>query len=67
MAVPVTLSPDGRAAIGAPVRLFQTSAGGANILQRQYEVSADGKRFLFDVPLQTSAPPIVLIQNWRPQ
>jgi Tol biopolymer transport system component len=67
MAVPIVWSSNGRSVeAGAPVRLFQTKIGGNLIDSRQYEVSANGQRFLMDVPLEAVLSPLVLIQNWRP-
>ena len=66
MAVPIAFSPDGQSVrAGDAVPLFQSTIGGSGIAQRQYEVSADGQRFLIDVPQRQPAP-LVLIQNWKP-
>jgi serine/threonine protein kinase len=67
--VPIEVTGNGRSVkAGTPVRLFLTKIGGTETFyaQRQYEVSPDGQRFLFDLPVEQSPPPIVLIQNWRP-
>ena len=67
MAVPIAWSSNGRSVeAGAPVRLFPTKIGASLIDSRQYEVSANGQRFLMDVPLEAVLSPLVLIQNWRP-
>jgi hypothetical protein len=69
MAVPIAVSANGRSVeAGTPVKLFKTKTGGpeSGYLQREYEVSADGQQFLFDVPVEQSSSPIILIQNWRP-
>jgi eukaryotic-like serine/threonine-protein kinase len=69
MAVPIAFPSGGRSVqAGKPVRLFQTKLGGpsSGYEQRQYEVTPDGQRFLFDVAVEPSSAPIVLIQNWRP-
>ncbi len=69
MAVPIAVSAHGRSVeAGTPVRLFQTKIGGpeSGFAQRQYDVAPDGQRFLFDVSVEQSSTPIVLIQNWRP-
>jgi serine/threonine protein kinase/Tol biopolymer transport system component len=69
MAVPLASSSDGRSVkAGAPVKLFQTKIGGpeSGYSQRQYEVTNDGQRFLFDLSVEQSLAPIVVIQNWRP-
>ena len=65
MAVPVEI---GEAAVrpGAPVALFPTSLGMLISFSREYEVSADGKRFLMPVPaldMQVDTP-ITVIVNW---
>jgi hypothetical protein len=68
MSVPLVYSPDrSDVAPGSAVRLFQTSltdnlgSGG-----QQYDVSADGERFLM-LSVPGSLPPITLIQNWSPE
>jgi hypothetical protein len=69
MAVPITVSAHARSVeAGTPVRLFKAKIGGPESAyqQREYEVSPDGQRFLFDVAIEQSSPPIILIQNWRP-
>ena len=69
MSVPIAVSAHGRSVeAGTPVRLFKTTIGGpeSGYMQREYEVSPDGQQFLFDVPVEQSSPPIVVIQNWRP-
>ena len=53
---------------GTPVALFQTRivGGGADIGQgRHYDVARDG-RFLINTVLDDAAPPITLLQNWKP-
>ena len=45
--------------LGKPVRLFQLSADG------DYDVTADGQRFLVTAPAQrTEQPPLSLVLNW---
>jgi hypothetical protein len=54
---------------GAPVRLFPTHivGGGADAGQgRQYDIAPDG-RFLINTELESTAAPITLIQNWKPE
>ena len=53
---------------GTPVALFQTriAGGGAATWKHQYSVSRDG-RFLINQLVETSAPPITLILNWKPK
>jgi hypothetical protein len=68
-AVPISWNSNGRSVeAGTPVKLFQAKIGtsGLDALQRQYEVSADGQRFLMDVPIDGPPSPIMAIQNWRP-
>jgi serine/threonine protein kinase len=52
-----------------PTALFQTRrlGGGSNVIghSHQYDVTADG-RFLINVVIELSAPPITLILNWKP-
>jgi Tol biopolymer transport system component len=52
----------------APVALFTTNVGAAVQAnnRQQYEVSADGQRFLMNTLVQDAASPITLILNWRP-
>jgi Tol biopolymer transport system component len=51
-----------------PVALFATQklGGGQNVIAHghQYDVARDG-RFLINVDAEASAPPIVLMMNWR--
>jgi hypothetical protein len=50
--------------LGAPKPLFQTRLE-LDSFYRQYDVSADGKRFLLAQPLQESTSvPITVIVNW---
>ena len=60
----------GRHKIGAAVQLFATNVGGAisqGVTRQQYDVSADGQRFLMNTLVETtSISPITLILNWRP-
>jgi Tol biopolymer transport system component len=68
MAVPIRATTAAVEA-GAPVALFQTRrvGGGSNVIGRghQYDVTRDG-RFLINVELGSSAPPLTLLLNWRP-
>jgi dipeptidyl aminopeptidase/acylaminoacyl peptidase len=77
------LSPDGRLMSAAvetapgsptfkaspPVELFATSVLGISVPNRQqYAVSADGQRFLLNVPAENaSVSPITVILNWKPK
>jgi len=49
---------------GTPRALFQTHIGDFNQSQRDYDVSADGQRFLIPQPLSTAGAPITVIVNW---
>ena len=50
--------------LGMPKPLFQTRLE-LDSFQRQYDVSADGKRFLLEQPLEeTASMPITVIVNW---
>jgi eukaryotic-like serine/threonine-protein kinase len=61
MAVEIRTSPSFEA--GTPKALFETRIRSAT--GRQYDVSADGKRFLINtLPGATKAVPITLVQNW---
>lgn len=56
--------------VSTPTQLFPTSTpAGSNVvrgLRQQYDVSADGKRFLFLNRVQTIAPPpITVFTNWQ--
>jgi serine/threonine protein kinase len=63
MAVPVELGADSFK-LGKPTPLFQTRLE-SDLVARQYDVSADGKRVLLAQPLEESASvPITVIVNW---
>ncbi|PYS39363.1 MAG: hypothetical protein DMG14_14360 [Acidobacteria bacterium] len=51
-----------------PVARFQTSLNGTTLIpgtSRQYEVGADGQRFLVNTPLAAStSTPITVVLNW---
>jgi serine/threonine protein kinase/Tol biopolymer transport system component len=67
MAVPIISDTPFQA--GIPQALFHTgleSFGGAGGLEH-YAVSADGQKFLMNVPAGVEAPPITVIVNWRPK
>jgi hypothetical protein len=50
--------------LGKPIPLFQTQLD-FELIQRQYDVSADGNRFLLAQPLEEDASvPITVIVNW---
>ena len=45
--------------------LFETRIGeGAGNVAFQYDVTADGKRFLVATTLATAAPPLNVVVNW---
>ena len=51
--------------LGKPTPLFQTRLDLELIQRQQYDVSADGKRFLLAQPLEESTSvPITVIVNW---
>ncbi|MGH9317676.1 MAG: TolB family protein, partial [Thermoanaerobaculia bacterium] len=61
MAVEVKTGPAFEAGVARP--LFQARL--RNDPDREYDVSADGQRFLVNVPLaEETSPPITLVQNW---
>jgi len=71
MAAPVQLDPARQSVdVGTVVALFSTRVvGGAlpGARKHQYDVSADGQRFLINTAIEESAPsPITLILNWKP-
>jgi serine/threonine protein kinase len=67
MAVAIDIA--GRQVVGsAPVALFAANVGAAvqTNNRQQYEVSADGQRFLLNTLVEEAAAPITLILNWHP-
>ncbi len=64
MAAPVEL--DTAPEIGKPASLFDVRLGADNtsIATRQYDVTADGRRFLFHVAPRSQTPSITLVFNW---
>lgn len=46
-----------------PRALFETTLP-VNALRQEYSVSADGKRFLLNAPLETTASPMTVVLNW---
>jgi hypothetical protein len=62
MAVDVSLKNDGPQ-LGIPRVLFRspTTPSGTS---EQYVSSADGKRFLIAVPVQSEAPPLTVLMDW---
>jgi len=64
MAVSVELAPASGLKLGAPEPLFQTRLE-FDLNSRQFDVSADGKQFLFAQPLEEAASlPITVVVNW---
>jgi hypothetical protein len=61
-AVPVRTAANGAASLGTPKPLFQMPA--LATLGRQYDVSADGQRFLVD-NFSADPPSITMILNWK--
>jgi hypothetical protein len=60
MAVPA--NPGASIELGTPVKLFRIDAGpGAN---RQYDVSADGRRFLFNTPVHDPSAVPTVVLDW---
>jgi serine/threonine protein kinase/Tol biopolymer transport system component len=68
MAVPIRSEADSNElVIGTPDPLFSPRGGNSlTITTRSYSVSADGERFLMDVPTEVTMPVTVLL-NWNPQ
>ena len=63
MAVDVEKAPTFR--LGVPKPLFQTRLNMLGVPSRRYGVSADGQRFLMNVPVGAdAAAPITVIMNW---
>lgn len=62
MSVPIRA--DGQFEHGEPHQLFQTRLDPSVLINdRNYEVAADGERFLVTTPLGTSVPMTVVV-NW---
>jgi eukaryotic-like serine/threonine-protein kinase len=65
MAVPVTVR-DGVFQPGTPVPLFQTRIVRQRLVLFQYDVTADGRRFLINsLPREDAAAPLTLLVNWN--
>jgi serine/threonine protein kinase len=64
MAVPITIS-DGSIRAGVPRVLFATSIVAVAYDFQQYDVTADGRRFLINSQLD-EAQPITIYENWEP-
>ena len=68
MAVPVKLGATFEA--GAPAALFEANinaaGAGAPGIGHQYDVTADGQRFLLNLePRETSTAPLTVVLNWQ--
>jgi eukaryotic-like serine/threonine-protein kinase len=52
--------------IGKPTPLFEipTGAGQRTFVSSEYDVSADGKRFIISIPVQAVGAPITVVMNW---
>ena len=67
MSVPVTLRDD-VLELGTPAPLFQTRIVQAQLVLFQYDVAADGQRFLINsLPRDDAAAPLTLLANWTSQ
>jgi Tol biopolymer transport system component len=49
--------------VGSPRPLFDTTLD-PMAFRQEYAVSADGKRFLLNAPIDTAAPPLTVVLNW---
>jgi hypothetical protein len=67
MAVSIVHGPTGALDSRAPVPLFLTRLGGSvkGPQKQQYDVSADGQRFLMNTVSEESSSPISVVLNWR--
>jgi serine/threonine protein kinase len=64
MAVEVTTKPVFQP--GAPVALFQAPVAGGPVGLPQWDVTSDGKRFLFPAPAeQAASTPFTVVLNWQ--
>ena len=67
MSVPLTRR-DGTLEPGTPVPLFQTRILQPRLVLFQYDVTADGQRFLINsLPRENAAAPLTLLMNWMNQ
>jgi Tol biopolymer transport system component len=67
MAVSIQITANGELVGRAPMPLFATNIGGSvqTNNRQQYDVSADGQRFLMNTILEEAAAPITLVLNWH--
>jgi hypothetical protein len=64
MAVEIATNPVFRA--GAPKALFQTPLQSeVSAIVQSWDLTPDGKRFLFMAPSQQGAAPFTVVQNWQ--
>jgi eukaryotic-like serine/threonine-protein kinase len=64
MAAPIAVR-DGRLEPGTPVPLFQTRIVQPRLVLFQYDVTADGQRFLINsLPREDSAAPLTVLTHW---
>jgi hypothetical protein len=61
--VTVKFDPEGRSAPSPPEPLFQTRVIAPNFVVRQYDVSADGKRFIVNSLPPAGTVPLTLLSN----
>jgi hypothetical protein len=66
MAVPVTT--DGPFKSGSPEPLFRTrllpQGSQSIVFYTAYDVTADGQRFVLNVPPEDPGPPVTIVLNW---
>jgi hypothetical protein len=59
----VAIKASGTFEADTPRPLFETRLD-VGALRHTYAMSADGKRFLLNTPIETSAPPLTVVLNW---
>ncbi|HYM09412.1 MAG TPA: hypothetical protein VEU62_01700, partial [Bryobacterales bacterium] len=61
----VEVKPGAKLQLGAPRALFDTHIRFTSVTRNHYAVTADGQRFLLNLPLEdTAASPITVVVNW---
>jgi eukaryotic-like serine/threonine-protein kinase len=61
----VEVKPSGAAfEVGPPKELFTVKLGGVVGFSRDYDVTADGKRFLVNSRIEGAVTPITVVLNW---
>jgi Tol biopolymer transport system component len=63
MNVEIATSPEFRA--GVPRALFQTPPSAISTSESSWDLTPDGKRFLFAVPTEQGAAPFTVVLNWQ--